>query len=139
MLQMTRIAVLLPAVLMVVSSCATRDWVRGLMGKKEAEIGERMDGLGGQIKTIKTNLGETTRLARDAGERAGGAMAKAGGVDSRLTRLWSNRYNQKTVDTVRDLLRLRACRALRRRPDRPPQRGQGAGGEARRSWSSSAA
>jgi outer membrane protein OmpA-like peptidoglycan-associated protein len=27
-------------------------------------------------------------------------MSKAGGVDSRLTRIWSNRYNQKAVDTV---------------------------------------
>jgi outer membrane protein OmpA-like peptidoglycan-associated protein len=100
MLQMTRIAVLLPAVLMVVSGCATRDWVRDLMGKKEAEIGERLDGLGGQIKTTDANLGETTRLARGAGDRADGAMARADGVDGRLTRLWSNRYNQKTVDTV---------------------------------------
>ena len=85
MLQMTRIAVLLGLV-MVVSGCATRDWVRDLMGKKEAVIGERMDGLSGQIKTTDTNLGETARLAR--------------GVDSRLTRLWSNRYNQKAVDTI---------------------------------------
>ena len=114
MLHMTRIAVLLPAVLMVVSGCATRDWVRDLMGKKEVEIGERMDGLGNQIKTTDANLGETTKLARGAGERADGAMAKADGamakadgamtkadgVDSRLTRLWSNRYNQKTVDTI---------------------------------------
>jgi outer membrane protein OmpA-like peptidoglycan-associated protein len=107
MLQMTRIAVLLPAVLMVVSGCATRDWVRDLMGKKEAEIGGRMDGLGNQIKTTDANLGETTKLALGAGERADGAMAKAdgavakaGGVDSRLTRVWSNRYNQKAVDTV---------------------------------------
>jgi outer membrane protein OmpA-like peptidoglycan-associated protein len=114
MLQMTRIAVLLPAVLMVVSGCATRDWVRDLMGKKEAEIGGRMDGLGNQIKTTDANLGETTKLALGAGERADGAvtkadgavakadgaMAKAGGVDSRLTRIWSNRYNQKAVDTV---------------------------------------
>jgi outer membrane protein OmpA-like peptidoglycan-associated protein len=100
MLQMTRIAVLLPAVLIVVSGCATRDWVRDLMGKKEVEIGERMDGLSGQIKTTDANLSETTRLARDAGERADGAMTKAGGVDSRLTRVWSNRYNQKAVDTV---------------------------------------
>ena len=92
MLQMTRIAVLLGLV-MVVSGCATRDWVRDLTGKKEAEIG-------GQIKTIDTNLGETARLARGAGERADLAMAKAGGVDSRLTRLWSNRYNQKAVDTI---------------------------------------
>ena len=114
MLQMTRIAVLLPAVLMVVSGCATRDWVRDLMDKKEAEIGGRMDGLGNQIKTTDANLGETTKLALGAGERADGAvtkadgavakadgaMAKAGGVDSRLTRIWSNRYNQKAVDTV---------------------------------------
>ncbi|MDP2702024.1 MAG: OmpA family protein [Candidatus Rokubacteria bacterium] len=100
MLHMTRIAVLLPAVLMVVSGCATKDWVRDLMGKKEVEIGERMDGLGNQIRTTDANLGETTQLARGAGERADGAMAKAGGVDSRLTRIWSNRYNHKTVDTV---------------------------------------
>jgi len=107
MLQITRIAVLLPAVLIVVSGCATRDWVRDLMGKKEVEIGERMDGLGNQIKTTDASLGETTRLARGAGERADGAMTKADdamskarGVDSRLTRIWSNRYNQKAVDTV---------------------------------------
>jgi len=99
--------VLLPAVLMVVSGCASRDWVRDLMGKKEAEIGVRMDGLGNQINTTDANLGETTKLARGAGERADGALAradgamsKAGGVDTRLTRIWSNRYNHKTVDTV---------------------------------------
>jgi len=128
MTQMTRIAVLLPAVLVAVSGCATKDWVRDLMGKKEVEIGERMDGLGNQIRTTDANLGETTQIARGAGERADGAVAKAGGamakadgavakadgavakadgavakaggVDSRLTRLWSNRYNQKAVDTV---------------------------------------
>jgi len=82
MVRMTRIAMLLPAVLMVVSGCATRDWVRDLIGKKDAEIGE------------------TRALAQGAGERADSAMAKAGSVDSRLTRLWSNRYNQKAVDTV---------------------------------------
>jgi outer membrane protein OmpA-like peptidoglycan-associated protein len=107
MLQMARIGLLLPAVLMVVSGCATRDWVRDFMGKKEVVIGERMDGLGNQIKATEASLGETTQLARGAGERADGAMlkadgamAKAGGVDSRLTRIWSNRYNQKAVDTV---------------------------------------
>ena len=114
MVHVTRTAVLLPALFMVVSGCATRDWVRDLMGKKEVEIGERMDGLGNQIKTTDANLGETSKLVRGAGERADGAiakadgamskaddaMAKAGGVDSRLTRIWSNRYNHKTVDTV---------------------------------------
>ncbi|HJW74616.1 MAG TPA: OmpA family protein [Thermoleophilia bacterium] len=80
------------------------------------------------MKTTDANLGETSKLARGAGERADGAIAKAdgamstadgalakadgamstadgamvkaGGVDSRLTRVWSNRYNHKTVDTV---------------------------------------
>jgi outer membrane protein OmpA-like peptidoglycan-associated protein len=107
MMHLTRTAVLLPALFMIVSGCATRDWVRDLMGKKEVQIGERIDGLGNQIKTTDANLAETTKVARGAGDRADGAMAKAdgaiekaGGVDSRLTRIWSNRYNHKTVDTV---------------------------------------
>jgi outer membrane protein OmpA-like peptidoglycan-associated protein len=111
---MTKVAVLLPAVLVIVSGCATKDWVRDLMGKKEVEIGERMDGLGNQIRTTEANLGETTQFARGAGERAdaamnragdamnraGDAMNRAGDVDGRLTRIWSTRYNQKAVDTV---------------------------------------
>jgi outer membrane protein OmpA-like peptidoglycan-associated protein len=104
MVRLTRIAVLLPAVLMTASGCATKDWVRDLMGKKEVEIDQRMDQrvdtVNNQIKTVEASLGETTQLARGAGERADAAMAKAGGVDSRLTRIWSNRYNQKAVDTV---------------------------------------
>lgn len=100
MVRIARIAVLLPTVLVTVSGCATKDWVRDLMGKKEVEIGARMDGLGNQVRTTDANLGETTQLARGAGERADTAMNRAGGVDSRLTRLWSNRYNQKAVDTV---------------------------------------
>lgn len=100
MVLLTRIAVLLPAVLVAVSGCATKDWVRDLVGKKEVAIGERMDGLGNQIRTTDANLGETNQVARGASERADAAMNRAGSVDSRLTRVWSNRYNQKTVDTV---------------------------------------
>ena len=98
--RMTRLALFVPAVLVAVSGCATKDWVRDLMGKKEVEIGQRMDGLDGEIKTTQANLGETTQVARGAGERADSAMTRAGNVDGRLTRLWSNRYNQKAVDTV---------------------------------------
>lgn len=100
MVHVTRTVVLLLALLTVISGCATKDWVRDLMGKKEVEIGNRVDGLDNQIRTTEANLGETTQIARGAGERAEGAMNKAGGVDGRLTRLWSNRYNQKAVDTV---------------------------------------
>jgi outer membrane protein OmpA-like peptidoglycan-associated protein len=97
---MTRVSLLVPAVLAAVTGCATKDWVRDLMGKKEVEIGQRMDGLGGEIKTTQANLGETTQIARGSGERADAALTRAGNVDGRLTRLWSNRYNQKAVDTV---------------------------------------
>jgi outer membrane protein OmpA-like peptidoglycan-associated protein len=111
MVHLTKIAVLLPVVLMAASGCATKDWVRDLMGKKEVEIGQRtdqkvdgvnarVDGVNTQVKAVEASLGETTQLARGAGERADAAMAKAGNVDSRLTRVWSNRYNQKSVDTV---------------------------------------
>ena len=114
MVRMTRLAVLVPIALVAVSGCATKDWVRDLMGKKEVEIGQRMDGLSGEIKTTQgdvkatqASLGETTQVARSAseaargaGERADAAMGKAGNVDGRLTRLWANRYNQKAVDTV---------------------------------------
>ncbi len=100
MAHFTRITVLVPAVLVAVSGCATKGWVGDLMGKKEVEIGQRMDGLGEEIKSTQANLGETTQIARGAGERADAAMSKAGNVDGRLSRLWSNRYNQKAADAV---------------------------------------
>ena len=101
MVHVTRITVLLPVLLVAVSGCAaTKDWVRDFMGKKEVEIGQRMDGLGEEIKTTQANLGETTQVARGAGERADAAVTRAGSVDGRLTNLWSNRYNQKAVDSL---------------------------------------
>ena len=101
MVHVTRITVLLPVVLVAVSGCAaTKDWVRDLMGKKEVEIGQRMDGLGEEIKTTQANLDETSQVARGAGERADAAMTRAGSVDGRLTHLWSNRYNQKAADSL---------------------------------------
>ena len=93
MVHLMRIAVLLPTVLVAVSGCATEDWVRALMDRKEVEINQRMDELGNQIKT-------TDQLARGANERADAAINRAESVDGRLTRLWANRYKQKVVDTV---------------------------------------
>ena len=93
MVRPVRIGMLLPIVLVVVSGCATEDWVRSLVDKKESEVNQRLDGLGDQIKT-------TDQLARGARERADAAMNRAESVDGRLTRLWSNRYRQRVVDTV---------------------------------------
>src|SRR5215467_6949077 len=93
MLQQMRIGVLLPIVLMAVSGCVTEDWVRNLVEKKDIETNQRLDRLGEQLKT-------TDQLARGANERADAAMNRAESVDGRLTRLWSNRYRQRVVDTV---------------------------------------
>jgi len=95
---------LLPAVLMTLSGCATKDWVRDLVGKNKVETDQRVDqkveGVNSQVKAVEASLGDTTQLARGANEKADAAMTKATNVDSRLTRVWSNRYNQKAVDTV---------------------------------------
>ena len=93
MVQLMRIGVLLPIVLVAVSGCATQDWVRNLLEKKEIEINQHLNGLGDQIKA-------TDQLARDANERADAAMNRVESVDGRLTRLWSNRYRQRVVDTL---------------------------------------
>jgi len=98
------IAMLLPAVLMTLSGCATKDWVRDLVGKNKVETDQRVDqkveGVNTQVKAVEASLGDTTQLARGANEKADAAMTKATNVDGRLTRVWSNRYNQKAVDTV---------------------------------------
>jgi len=93
MVQLMRIGMLLPIVLVAVSGCATKDWVRSLLEEKDIEINQRLDGLGDQIKT-------TGQLARGANERADATMNRVESVDGRLTRLWSNRYRQRVVDTV---------------------------------------
>jgi outer membrane protein OmpA-like peptidoglycan-associated protein len=93
MVQLMRIGMLLPIVLVAVSGCATKDWVRNLLVEKDIETNQRLDGLGDQIKT-------TGQLARGANERADAAMNRVESVDGRLTRLWSNRYRQRVVDTI---------------------------------------
>ena len=93
MVQLMRIGVLLPIVLVALSGCATEDWVRNLLEKKDIEVNQRLNGLGDQIKA-------TDQLARGANERADTAMNRVESVDARLTRLWSNRYRQRVVDAV---------------------------------------
>jgi len=132
----TRINVLLLAVLVLAVGCATKNWVRETLGQKEVAIGQkvdqqfeqrdakigerivgvegrvkgeaqridgmgqRVDGMGQRIGTVETSVGEASTAAAGAKELGASAQAKADGVDKRLTKLWSNRYNAKVVDTV---------------------------------------
>jgi len=123
-----RTAILLPAVLVIFSACATKSWVRENMSKKEIEMGQRVEGVdqrvdaldqkvvavdgkvatesqrvdevGSRVNTMGVTITETSEAARSAKEASLAAMAKADSVDSRVTRIWTNRYNPKPVDTV---------------------------------------
>jgi outer membrane protein OmpA-like peptidoglycan-associated protein len=114
MRQIMKLGVLLPAAVLLVSGCATKDWVREQFSKSDAATGQRFTKVEGQVEGVSTEVkgvstevkGVTTQVkslegaVADARNRADAAMTKAEGVDSRLTRLWSNRYNQKTADTL---------------------------------------
>ncbi len=127
----SRTAVLLPAVLIVFSACATRDWVRQTLDTREAQMGQRVDtvdqrvdtmgqrvdtvdgkvtqesqrieDVGSRVSTLGATVTEVSEAARGAKEASNAAMAKADGVDRRVTRIWTNRYSPKLVDTVQVL------------------------------------
>ncbi len=114
MRMVTRIGALLPAVLLLGTGCATKDWVKEQFSKKDVEVdqrftkvegrvgeeAQRLDGVSGEVKGVTTQVKSLEGAVADAKGRADAAMSKAEGVDSRLTRLWTNRYSQKVADTV---------------------------------------
>ena len=65
-----------------------------------SEEAQKTDGMGVRVGSMETSITSTSEAARGARERADAAMAKAEGVDGRLTRLWNNRYNGKVVETI---------------------------------------
>ena len=72
------------------------DTVEGRVSQ-EAQKSETM---GVRVGTLEQNVTSTSEAVRGARERADAAMAKADTVDGRLTKLWSNRYNGKVVETI---------------------------------------
>jgi peptidoglycan-associated lipoprotein len=117
----TRIAVVAPAVLLLASGCATKNWVREMVGQREAEIDQRVGKVGDRVGTVEGRVGEEaqriTRVEGQLGEttqrlggvetkvveahtRADAAYTKAEETDGRLTRLWSNRHKRQVVETV---------------------------------------
>ena len=116
-----RIVVVAPAVLVLASGCATKNWVKEMVGQREAEINQRVGTVGdrvgtvegrvgeeaqrvsrveGQLGVIETRVGEVGEQAKQAHTRADAAFTKADETDNRLTRLWSNRHKRQVVETV---------------------------------------
>ena len=114
MRQVMKIGVLLPVAVLLVSGCATKGFVRDMFAKKDVEVDQRfvkvetqvegvnteVKGVTTQVKSLEGAVAEARSRADSAMTKADSAMTKAEGVDTRLTRLWSNRYNQKTADTL---------------------------------------
>jgi outer membrane protein OmpA-like peptidoglycan-associated protein len=113
-----RVAVVVPAMALLMSGCATKEWVKDLVGKREAEIDQRVGTRVGSVETrlgeesqrvtrVEGQIGETTQRlngveaqAGQASETAKAARVRADEVDTRLTRLWSNRNKRSLVETV---------------------------------------
>ena len=105
-----RVAVI-PAIVLAASGCATKDWVKNLVGQKEAEIDQRVGtrvgavegrvGEQGQKVTwIESKLGSVETTAGEARTRADSAYSRADEVNDRLSRLWSARHKRQLVETV---------------------------------------
>src|SRR5712691_6699812 len=93
---------------LLLSGCATKGWVREMMGKQtvdtdakldrhavdtDAKIGDqkiRVEGMGFRMARIEE---QTTKI----GERAEAAHVRVDAVDQRLTRLWTNRNVRQHV------------------------------------------
>ena len=113
-----RVAVVVPAMALLMSGCATKDWVKDMVGKREAEIDQRVGTRVGSVETrlgeesqrvtrVEGQIGETTQRlngveaqAGQASETAKAARVRADEVDTRLTRLWSSRNKRSLVETV---------------------------------------
>ena len=105
-----RLAVV-PAIIVMATGCATKDWVKTLVGQKEAEIDQRVgtrvgavEGRVGQqgekVTWIETKLGAVETTAGEARTRADSAYSRADEVNDRLSRLWSSRHKRQLVETV---------------------------------------
>jgi outer membrane protein OmpA-like peptidoglycan-associated protein len=107
-----------PAIVLAASGCATKDWVKTLVGQKEAEMGQRVDTRVGAVEgkvgeqgqkvtwiesklgTVETTAGDARTRADAAHTRAETAQTRADEVNERLTRLWSSRHKRQLVETI---------------------------------------
>jgi outer membrane protein OmpA-like peptidoglycan-associated protein len=109
------------AVALLASGCATKNFVREMVGKSETEMDQRVGKVNervvtvegrlgeesqrvtkveGQLAGVETKVGQVGEQAKAAQTRADAAFGRADEVDSRLTRLWSNRHKRQLVETL---------------------------------------
>ena len=122
-----RIAILI-TVGMLVTGCATKQWVQERLGRQKVELGERLEGVEGRVtqeaqrvdkvevrvgeetqrvegmgfrvKTLETSVGEVRETAKTAKERADEAFAKAESTEGKVSRFSVNRHARSLVETA---------------------------------------
>jgi outer membrane protein OmpA-like peptidoglycan-associated protein len=112
------VGILFPTVLVLTAGCATKGWVRDLVGTKSNEVNERVNTVDTRVGTVETRVvsvegrvGEeaqrvdsrfksTEAAIGEVNTTATGARQRADEVDSRVTRLWSNRHARRVVETA---------------------------------------
>ena len=127
-MQNIRMFTLIAGSMLLISGCATKNWVQGYVGTERAEIDQRFasmdakvdeqsahlnqveskvsetaqrtDGMGNQLRSLEGSVGEVRGIATASQQRADAAYKKAEESDSRLTSLWGNRHKRTDVETV---------------------------------------
>ncbi len=102
-----RMIVLVGGLLLLVTGCATKNWVHELLGKKEVETNQRFATVEGQVsegnqrvERLETSVGEVGGTAKSAFGKADAAYSRAEEVNGRITRLWNNRDARDLVETL---------------------------------------
>lgn len=106
--------IVLIGVVALTTGCATKKWVREVVGQKEVEVdqkfaradadtrqqasrivehADRISGLGTKVDGLERSVG-------DVSDRANTALSKVDETDKRLTRLWSQRHTRQQVETA---------------------------------------
>lgn len=98
--------ILSPIMLCVLSGCAATEPAAYATPAREAQP-SRDAAVDARVSAVETRMNEMSQRVdtleggvKGAQSRADDAVRKAEGVDGRLTRLWSNRFNQKTADSL---------------------------------------
>jgi outer membrane protein OmpA-like peptidoglycan-associated protein len=127
MRQVARIGVLLPAMLIVVSGCATKSWVQEELGRRDAELNQRIAKVGDQAAE------ETQRVDKRV-EGVEGRVTeetqKVDGIGSRVGTLETSLVS--TRDAV--VSTSEAVRTARERADGAMARAEGVDGRLTRLW-----
>ena len=100
-----RVGLLSPAMLWLATGCAATapayvTPVPVAQPAREAQVDERVAAVEKRVNEMGQRVQTLEGGVAGAQSRADEAARKAEGVDSRLTRLWSNRFNQKTADSL---------------------------------------